>query len=397
MLTDAQRSTLSALLRRLNLFLQPERFSWLLAWNIHLSHERSLPARRPPSDLAAYLADPALGVSELVLDTLRMAPRSRGRRAVGTAATDSLTATQSTRSHDPAYELPLGRKIAYWRGRRKMSQQVFADRMGKSKSWVDKVERGVRRIDKFSVIYDIADVLQVDVLLLLGRDAVPMAEPSNCLSQVHIEEIRAALERYDHMSAFFQKSPSSPSLPDLRQAVSQAWQTYQHAKYGMLARALPKLLQDGQTADSAHANSPHAQAAANLLGQIYQIASSVLRKVGEHELSWFAADRAIAVSQRSRDHLLATLTSNQLLIGTAALTAPQHPLKVGRFQTVIDLSRISTSQRPSSGSSEHNGLEPSEIRVRPLAHEVLSDVLRRTRAAPPAPIEELAEQMGVGV
>src|SRR5205807_9742759 len=41
-------------------------------------------------------------------------------------------------------ELPIGRRVAYWRGRRRMSQQVFADRLGKSKSWVDKVERGVR-------------------------------------------------------------------------------------------------------------------------------------------------------------------------------------------------------------------------------------------------------------
>ena len=67
-------------------------------------------------------------------------------------------------------ELPIGRRVAYWRNRRKMSQQVFADRLGKSKSWVDKVERGVRRLDKFSVVYEIADVLQLDVQLLLGKD-----------------------------------------------------------------------------------------------------------------------------------------------------------------------------------------------------------------------------------
>ena len=51
-----------------------------------------------------------------------------------------------------------------------MSQQVFADRLGKSKSWVDKVERGVRRLDKFSLIHDIAQVLQVDPQLLLGQE-----------------------------------------------------------------------------------------------------------------------------------------------------------------------------------------------------------------------------------
>ncbi|MBB5825704.1 transcriptional regulator with XRE-family HTH domain [Micromonospora carbonacea subsp. aurantiaca] len=30
--------------------------------------------------------------------------------------------------------LPVGRRVAYWRGRRRLSQQVFADRLGKSKS-----------------------------------------------------------------------------------------------------------------------------------------------------------------------------------------------------------------------------------------------------------------------
>lgn len=38
-------------------------------------------------------------------------------------------------------QLPVGRRVAYWRGLRRMSQQVFADRLGKSKSWVDKVVR----------------------------------------------------------------------------------------------------------------------------------------------------------------------------------------------------------------------------------------------------------------
>jgi transcriptional regulator with XRE-family HTH domain len=37
---------------------------------------------------------------------------------------------------------------------------VFADRLGKSKSRVDKVERGVRRLDKCSVLQEIAEVLR---------------------------------------------------------------------------------------------------------------------------------------------------------------------------------------------------------------------------------------------
>jgi transcriptional regulator with XRE-family HTH domain len=406
-------------------------------------------------------------------------------------------------------ELPIGRRVAYWRGRRKMSQQVFADRLGKSKSWVDKVERGVRRLDKFSVVYDIADVLQVDVQLLLGKDVERRPESANCIDQVEVEEIRAALERYDQMSAFFQASPISLPLPEMKKAVSHAWLTYQHAKYGVLARALPKLLRDAQAADTAHAQGDEARDAANLLGQVYQIASSALRKLGEHELSWLAADRSIAVSQRAGDQLLAGIASyrvgsallalgrarpalevnvniaNRLspgadqatperlsVYGMLLLNGAMAAARIGDSATVRDLvsgaeqaatalggdynhywtcfgptnvqlhraaaavelgdgrtavethqaidqesfaallperrahhyldiargyTQIGDVEKASEMLLEGDRLAPSEIRCRPLAHEVLSDVLRRTRGTPTAPIAELAEHMGVGV
>ena len=408
-------------------------------------------------------------------------------------------------------ELPIGRRVAYWRGRRKMSQQVFADRLGKSKSWVDKVERGVRRLDRFSVIYEIADVLQLDVQVLMGKDPVRRPESLNCVDQVEVSEIRSALERYDRTSTFFSPPADVPPLAELHKAVGHAWLTFQHSKYGVLARTLPKLLRDAQAADSAHANTHEARDAAHLLGQVYQIASSALRKVGEHELSWLAADRSIAVSQRAGDQLLAGLASyrvgsalralgrirpslevnvniaNRLAagpggdgpkgdrlsvygmlllngamaaaqIGDSATVrdllcgAEQASLELGgdfnhywtsfgptnvqlhRCATAVELgdgrtavethekidlvgfnallperrahhfldiargyNQIGNVERASEMLLEGDRLAPAEIRCRPLAHEVLSDVLRRTRGTPPAPIAELAEQMGVGV
>ena len=44
----------------------------------------------------------------------------------------------------------MGRRIGYWRRRRKLTQAVFADRIGRSKSWVEKVERGERSADRMS-------------------------------------------------------------------------------------------------------------------------------------------------------------------------------------------------------------------------------------------------------
>src|SRR5689334_20532068 len=209
-----------------------------------------------------------------------------------------------------------------------MSQQVFADRLGKSKSWVDKVERGVRRLDKFSVIYEIADVLQVDAQLLLGKDAERRPGSINCVDQVEVEEIRAALERYDQISPIFLTSPEPPPLEELRKAGGHAWLTFQHAKYGVLARALPRLLRDAQAADNGYLRTEAAPDAAHLLGQVYQISSSTLRKLGEHELAWLAADRSIAVSQRSGDHLLAAVASYRVGSALLALGRARPALEV---------------------------------------------------------------------
>jgi len=405
-------------------------------------------------------------------------------------------------------ELPIGRRVAYWRGRRRMSQQVFADRLGKSKSWVDKVERGVRRLDKFSVVYEIADVLSVDVQLLLGKDPERRPDAMNNVDQIDVEEIRAVLERYDQMSAFFSGSAEPPPLAEMRKSVAHAWLTYQHSKYGVLARMLPRLLRDGQAAEAAHQGTEDGRLAAHLLVQIYQIASSSLRKVGEHELAWLAADRGITVSQRAGDPLLAGIatyrtgmallalgraraalevnvsTANRLapgdgttperlsVYGMLLLQGAMAAARIGDSATVRDLmdgaqgaadalggdfnhywtafgptnvqlhraaaavelgegrlavethrkldirgfnalpperrahhfidvargyAQVGDVDRASEMLLEGDRLAPSEIRCRPISHEVLSDVLRRTRGTPAAPVAELAEHMGVGI
>jgi transcriptional regulator with XRE-family HTH domain len=407
-------------------------------------------------------------------------------------------------------ELPIGRRVAYWRNRRKMSQQVFADRLGKSKSWVDKVERGVRRLDKFSVVYEIADVLQVDVQLLLGKEPERRPDSVNCVDAVEVAEIRAALERYEAFSTFFAPPADFPHVEQMDKAVNHAWLTFQHARYGVLARSLPKLLRDGQAADTAYAGSEHSREIAALLAQVYQISSSVLRKLGELELSWLAADRSIAVAQRSADELLVgtatyrvgaallalgrprpaleihvnvanrlapsgsgttpqrlsvygmlllqgamaasrigdSATMRDLLDGAReaadavgenqnhywscfgptnvllhkaaaavelgdgglALAVHENEIDMAAFGTLmperrahhyLDLARgcaqVGDIERAAEMLLEGDRMASAEIRCRPIAHEVLSDVLRRTKGTPSAPISELAEHMGVGV
>ena len=58
---------------------------------------------------------------------------------------------------------PLGERIAYYRRRRGLSQVKLAGLLGRSESWLSQVERGVRSIDRISVLIEVAGALNVPV------------------------------------------------------------------------------------------------------------------------------------------------------------------------------------------------------------------------------------------
>ncbi|MFE9190079.1 helix-turn-helix domain-containing protein [Micromonospora sp. NPDC007208] len=187
-------------------------------------------------------------------------------------------------------DVPIGRRVARWRVRRSMTQQMLADRLRRSKSWVDKVERGVRALDRYSVIQELAHVLRVDPEVLLGQQRpTPAGTPDG------VDDIRAALARYE--------TPHAPqqTTEEVRRQVGYAWLSYQHAHYGQLVRVLPGLLDAAQGV-----RTP------DLLVQAYRITSSLLVKLGEAELAWLAADRAMSAAG-----------DDPILAATAAISVAQ--------------------------------------------------------------------------
>nr|WTA70477.1 helix-turn-helix domain-containing protein [Micromonospora sp. NBC_00855] len=150
---------------------------------------------------------------------------------------------------------------------------MLADRLRRSKSWVDKVERGVRALDRYSVIQELAHVLRVDPEVLLGQQRPTPAGPLD-----GVDDIRAALACYD-------TSQAPQETDELRRQVGYAWLSYQHAHYGQLVRVLPGLLDAAQATRSQES-----------LVQAYRITSSLLVKLGEADLGWLAADRAMSAA-----------------------------------------------------------------------------------------------------
>ncbi|RAO13855.1 hypothetical protein ONO86_00461 [Micromonospora noduli] len=187
-------------------------------------------------------------------------------------------------------DLPIGRRVARWRVRRSMTQQMLADRLRRSKSWVDKVERGVRALDRYSVIQELAHVLRVDPEVLLGEQRPTPAGPPD-----GVDDIRAALARYDTPHA------QEQTMEEVRRQVGYAWLSYQHAHYGQLVRVLPGLLDTAQAA-----RTPE------LLVQASRITSSLLVKLGEADLGWLAADRAMSAAG-----------DDPILAATAAISVAQ--------------------------------------------------------------------------
>ncbi len=216
-------------------------------------------------------------------------------------------------------ELPIGRRVAQWRVRRRLTQQGLADRLGKSKSWVDKVERGARRLDRFSVIQDIAEVLRVEPAVLLGQHPPPAGGDV----RDGLDGVRAALARY----GVFQASMRPVPVADLRRQVGHAWLSFQHGQYAQVVRALPGLLDAVRIAPVAEPG--HAELAV----QTYRIASSVLVKLGEADLGWLTADRAQVAAG-----------GDPVLAGTAVIALGQALRLAGR-QRLAQAATVAAAQR----------------------------------------------------
>ncbi len=206
----------------------------------------------------------------------------------------------------------LGSRIAYWRERRGVTQKLLADRIGRSKSWIEKVEAGTRSASRLPILMVICKELRIDLPVLIGRE--PARDTRECINDIQVEAIRAALERYDairnQVPAEYSADPSR-----LRSQVAYIWSAFELADYHVISRTLPDLLLDAQRCHVALDNAETQR----ILAEVYQITASTLRKLGEYELAWLAGDRGVALAERTGDPVLAALTGFRVAIALTSL------------------------------------------------------------------------------
>jgi transcriptional regulator with XRE-family HTH domain len=179
----------------------------------------------------------------------------------------------------------IGERVAAYRKRRGMSQEALAGLVGRSRSWLSQVERGIRGVDKLSTVNDLAAMLRVTPSDLVGQDW--KLAPNGSPEVRAVAEIRACLADYGHLLG--QQSAPWP-LPQLRHATTEVHRAYQAAKYGSTAAMLPELLRAADGYDGFTGRGSREIHLARC--SAYVVTAKLLSKVGEDGLAWLAADRA---------------------------------------------------------------------------------------------------------
>jgi transcriptional regulator with XRE-family HTH domain len=138
----------------------------------------------------------------------------------------------------PDYQVALGRKIAEQRKRRGLSQPELARMIDRSVAWVSQVERGVRKVDRMSVLETLAGALDMPLSELAAEApvvaAVNQPQPGAAGLRLVLSgawSLRAMLNGHD-----------APSPDEMRAKVDRAWSLTHEGRYADLADLLRDLL-----------------------------------------------------------------------------------------------------------------------------------------------------------
>ncbi len=191
----------------------------------------------------------------------------------------------------------VGERIAYHRKRLGLSQVEFAGLVGRSESWVSQVERGVRPVDRLSVLQKLADVLSVSVAELRGaeEDAAAVDERPE-----DFEVLRLALTGHPAIRTVLtgtNEQVTEQRLNDLRQRHAGVWSMVHASRYSELAPILTGLISDLEAAVRGVAADNLRRSARELLTDTYQATAAIMAKLAETDAAWIAADRAAFIAE----------------------------------------------------------------------------------------------------
>ncbi|WP_028936970.1 helix-turn-helix domain-containing protein [Pseudonocardia spinosispora] len=232
-------------------------------------------------------------------------------------------------------ELTVGERIAFYRARRGYTQVQLANLVGRGADWLSKIERGERQIRNVETLTELAKVLRVTLAELLGQPVLLEDEDQ----QDDIPAVRDALMAPRRLSRMlYPTAPSGGAIDPSRAArlVEYLWADYQRGKLGRVVASLPSLITTAQRLEDLAADRSDGERRLcwATSARTHHLAATTLSKVGEADLAWIAAERAMRAADESDD---------PLVLASAARAATHALLAVGRFEDAMNLGETAAS------------------------------------------------------
>lgn len=223
--------------------------------------------------------------------------------------------------------LTVGERIAWYRRRRGISQEVLAGQVGRTADWLSKIENGRIELDRLSVLRMIAGVLDVSLADLIAEPS--LMEWTEDSGQQTVPALRAVLMDYRQVTGLTEAPrPGVPmDLSEMRSSLDAAWSAYQQSRFGFVTQRLVDLIPQYSHAQQAYSDDSH-RIAAGRLALAYQLAASTLTKLGEADLAWSASNRGIEAARTSE---------NPLILGSLLRSVAHSLLSTGAYGEAVEL------------------------------------------------------------
>lgn len=215
-------------------------------------------------------------------------------------------------------EATVGERVAFYRRRKGVTQEVLAGLLGRSVEWLAQFERGAKELDSISTIVSIADALVIEPVRLLPgafttrrrelRDAVIGTAPDS------VTAIKSAMLRCNGAARIL-------GVPDQRAIdhtmlatrINEAFVFSQTERWSRLGLLLPDLIVDAWHATRTTTGDPQRRAFGQL-ALVWHVTSGMLDRIGEPDLPWIAAERSMAAADLSEDDLLIAAAAWRLAV-----------------------------------------------------------------------------------
>lgn len=194
----------------------------------------------------------------------------------------------------------MGQRIRFFRRRRGLTQAALGGLVGRTEEWVSSVERGRRQVRRLDVLTELARELRIGLPDLLGEQVFDDGQ-DRC---VDVSRIRAVLLAPQRLAASLFPAQSAQQRPDPKATakhVEHVWFAYQAGRLDRVLGALPSLI---GTAGQQEGSGRQDRSGWAISARVHHLAATALSKVGQADLAWVAAQRAILCAEQADDPLV---------------------------------------------------------------------------------------------